>query len=711
VKYSLWCIAFIFIYNLSAQNTGSLSGSVSDSENNHPLSNAEILLKNTIFGAVSAEDGSFLIHNIPAGDYIISISYMGYSAITQNINLNSGENLHLTFNLEPAFFEINEIMVEADKPYSAASSRLVRKIDMKLRPTRSAQDMLQLVPGLFITQHAGGGKAEQIFLRGFDADHGTDVAIDVDGLPVNMVSHGHGQGYADLHFLITEVVEKIDVHKGPYFAQYGNFATAGAVSFTTKDHLENNMLHWEQGEFSTYKLTTAFQIPSDGLHQNAYFAAQFYQTDGPFTHEQGFSRFNLFGKFHTHLSSTSKLVLSMDAFSSAWDASGQIPQRAVDSGLINRYGGIDNSEGGTTGRQNVNLEYHLKNSANNSFKIQSYVSNYDFKLFSNFTLFLQDTVNGDMIEQVDSRKIYGLNTHYNFSDLKGDIHSSTTIGGGFRSDDIKLNLFKSPDRLRSGSLVDSYVAERNFFLWVQQQFLFGTDFRLQLGLRGDYFTFNVEDFLEEHIQESTLPHASGYYQKTLLNPKMNFVYSPLPNFDLYINGGSGFHSNDARNIIIRKKTNELIQSLQRKGMNRSEIDEALGGFNFERGNKAIETLPRAYGAELGFRTHLFGNLNLAVAAWLLDLEKELVYIGDEGTTEISGATRRIGVDIELRYQVLSWFWADGDLNISRGKFINEPESANNIPLAPRVTSTGGLSVVHPTGFEASLRYFEKNLRC
>jgi len=248
----------------------------------------------------------------------------------------------------------------------------------------TAQDMLQLAPGLVIAQHAGGGKAEQIFLRGFDADHGTDVAISSDGIPVNMVSHGHGQGYADIHFAIPELVESIDVFKGPYFARYGNFSTAGAVQFKTKDKIDRNMLKFEGGEFNTQKFTGMFQVPTVGKHQNAYFAGQFYNTDGPVESDQDFQRLNLFGKFRTDLNETSKLSLSASSFSSAWDASGQIPQRAVDSGLISRFGTIDDLEGGQTGRQNLNLIYTATGDNNSQFLFQPYFSRYNFKLFLKF---------------------------------------------------------------------------------------------------------------------------------------------------------------------------------------------------------------------------------------------------------------------------------------------------------------------------------------
>ena len=601
--------------------------------------------------------------------------------------------------------QLEEVLVQGDRAYSTASSRSLRKFDLNVRPMRTAQDMLQLAPGLIIAQHAGGGKAEQIFLRGFDADHGTDVAISTDGIPVNMVSHGHGQGYADLHFTIPELVESIDVFKGPYFARHGNFSTAGSVLIRTKDRIDRNMVKIEGGAFNTQKVTGLFQLPSSGEHQNTYFAAQFYNTDGPVESEQDFQRLNLFGKFYSHLNETSKLALSVSAFSTAWDASGQIPQRAVDSDLITRFGTRDDLEGGQTGRQNLNLTYTATGEDNSRFLIQSYFSRYNFKLFSNFTFFLDDPENGDMIEQTDDRTILGMNTEYQFTQSIHSMQLMTTFGGGFRSDDIAVSLWHSPNRRRLTQRVDSGIIERNLFLWAQEELIINPKLRLQLGLRGDYFTFNVEDHLDTLSDETiTLPHASGYAQQAMLNPKFNLVYSPHRSTDVFLNFGTGFHSNDARDVVIGQTILNLERTFGREGLNDAQINERLTQLNFNWAHSGIRTLPRAIGAEIGIRHRFWDRFNIGIAGWGLELDEELVYVGDAGETEISGKSRRIGIDIEGRTQILSWLSADADVNLSIGKFVDEPSDANEIPLAPRMTSTGGLTAAHPSGFGANLRY-------
>ena len=475
--------------------------------------------------------------------------------------------------------------------------------------------------------------------------------------------------------------------------------------FRTKDYIDANTVKIEGGEFNTQKVTGLFQVPGSGEYQSAYFGGQFYNTDGPVESEQNFQRSNLFGKFHTHLNETNALTFSVNSFSSAWDASGQIPQRAIDNELITRFGTIDDLEGGQTGRQNLSLTYTVIDKNNSQFFIQPYFSRYNFKLFSNFTFFLDDRENGDMIEQTDDRTLLGLNTEYQFQQSIRSMQSTTTFGGGFRSDDIAVSLWHSPNRRRLTQRVDSGIIERSLFLWVQEELVVNSKLRLQLGLRGDYFTFNVEDHLDTLSDASiTLPHASGYAQQAMLNPKFNLVYSPLHSTDIFLNFGTGFHSNDARDVVIEQTISDLERGFSRQGLNDAQINERLAQLNFDPAHSGIRTLPRAIGAEIGTRHQFWNRISIGIAGWWLELGEELVFVGDAGETEISGKSRRIGIDIEGRAQLLSWLWVDTDVNLSSGKFVDEPSDANEIPLAPRMTSTGGLTAAHPSGFGANLRY-------
>jgi outer membrane receptor protein involved in Fe transport len=701
-------IAFLLaisIISLSYAQTGQLEGIVTGADQNEGLVGVNIILEGTVFGTISGVHGDYLLSGIPVGTHTVIFSYIGYETFEREIRIQEDQRATLDVVLEPGSINLAAVTVEAYQPFSAASSKAIRNFDLKVKPVRSAQDVLSLVPGLFIAQHAGGGKAEQIFMRGFDADHGTDVGVYVDGLPVNMVTHGHGQGYADLHFIIPEIIEGLTVYKGPYFAQFGNFGTAGSVDLSTTDHPDHNLMKLEGGMFNTLKATTVLKIPTSGKHQSAYIAGQYSYSDGPFESPQGFNRGNIFGKFHTHITPRSELGIAMGAFTSAWDASGQIPDRAVRSGLIDRFGAIDDLEGGTTGRYNISVDYHFTEGYDHDFMVQAFMSSYDFKLYSNFTLYLEDPVNGDMIEQTDNRSIYGINTRYSFQKQYGNMRFLTRTGLMYRGDNVDLSLWKSPDRNRMEVLTNSSVNEVNMAMWVEEDVVFSPKFKLQLGLRGDYLTFNVLDHLDRaDFPGNGLPHASGYAQSGIISPNLNLVWSPSQYLDIYVNGGTGFHSNDARDVVISARINEIIHAGRQQGLNQEEIDQELANRFLDPEHADMKTLPRAMGAELGLRLNLGNRVLISAAGWYLNLEEELVYVGDAGTTEISGESRRIGADVEIRAQLADWIWGDVDVNFADGRYPGEPEEANYIPLAPRLTAQGGVNFQHPTGLDGALRF-------
>jgi outer membrane receptor protein involved in Fe transport len=690
---------------LNAHNAGNIKGKITETNSKTAIIGVNIYLKETIIGTSSDINGNYEFKNIQIGTYIIVFSLIGYKSIEKTVEVKENETTELNIEMEEMINEISEIVVQSEIPRTAASSGQISKIDIKLKPTRSTQDMLQLVPGLIIAQHAGGGKAEQIYIRGFDCDHGTDISINVDGMPVNMVTHGHGQGYADLHFLIAETVDDIEVNKGPYMAKFGDFATAGSVTFKTKDIIDNNILKVEAGDFNSQKYTLMYQIENGGAEQNAYIATQYYKTDGPFESPQQLERFNVFGKYFSNISKNSKLTVSAGGYSSSWNASGQIPERAIKQGIITRFDGIDNIEGGITGRQNLSLDYKFKTNDGSELDIQSYASHYNFKLFSNFTLFLTDSINGDMIEQVDNRYLFGLNTKYKFVSNFGKISVINRIGGGHRSDNINAQLWHSPDRNRMDVFTNDDIVERNFFAWAEQEYLFSSKFRLIAGVRHDYFSFDKYDNVGNALDtiNNGLPHTSGVSQKSVFSPKLSLIIKPFKNTDVYLNFGRGFHSNDARDIVIGQKVNELVKIWKEKGYTSQEIATMLNSYNFDIAQYNSNAIPQATGAELGFRFKFFNKLHIGIASWYLHLAEEYVYVGDGGTTELSNATQRVGLDFDTRYSPYTWLWFDADVCYSNGIILDVAKSENKIPLAPKLTASGGISVSHKSGFDATLR--------
>jgi len=431
-------------------------------------------------------------------------------------------------------YEDKQIVLE-ETSFNTSMTVVLEDTAFDLEQVHISKESLRKVPGLFIGQHAGGGKAEQLFLRGFDIDHGTDISVSVDGIPVNMVSHAHGQGYADLHFLIPETVQRLDFGKGPYYADKGNFTTAGYVNFQTKDHLENSSISLESGRFNTQRAVALIDLLKNSKHHNAYIAGEYLISDGPFESPQDFHRLNLMGKYTLNFSNNDKLTFLASYFDSEWTASGQVPQRAIDSGLINRFGAIDDTEGGRTGRTNVALNY-TKNIGKNSFlKNRVFYSNYHFDLFSNFTFFANDPVNGDQIRQTENRNLFGLESVWH-NNAKSNF--SSKIGAGLRHDNVNdVGLWRTLNRQTIlSSLAQGQVQETNYYSFINTEFTFGK-WLINPALRLDYFEFNYEDELL-----SVNPDDSE--NSLMLSPKLNIIYTQSANFQLFVKSGIGFHSND-----------------------------------------------------------------------------------------------------------------------------------------------------------------------
>ena len=673
-------ITFLFlIFNLNVfAQTATIKGIAKDKDTNLPLEDVLVSIEESNSHSHSDASGGFIFLNVKAGSFTLDINKFGYERQKISVIVTDGETKQLDVNLIYHPIGLSSVDIASDRPVSAASSKYLSDIDFDNRPKNSAQDMLRLVPGLFIAQHAGGGKSEQIFIRGFDCDHGTDVATFVDGIPVNMPSHGHGQGYADLHFLIPETVEGMEIFKGPYSPKYGDFATAAAVGFNTLDSLDHNLIQMETGYVPDRKNITAnrglalLKMPNIGSNITSYFAADIINNRGYFDESQNFKRMNLFSKTTIAVTDHSHIHFSVSGFGSSWDASGQIPERAVNAGIVSRFGSIDNSEGGTTQRNNINLVYHTQIEAS-EFETQVYTNNYRFKLYSNFTLFLEDSINGDEIEQSDNRTIRGFNSHYTIGHKLGSMFNKFTIGASYRADDIENQLWHAVKRKRLENRAHALIHQRSTGVYANEVFRFSDQLRLELGARFDYFIFDVEDLLPS---DSTYQNYSGFNYQTLVSPKLNFIYTPTDRLQFFMNAGSGFHSNDARSVVQEPDRHEI---------------------------------PRAPGAEIGTLLHVSNKFVASVAVWWMELENELVYVGDDGTTENKGPSRRKGIDFSARYQIKSWLLADADINISSSRFINKLYGSKldtdfYVPLSPTLTSAGGLNARFKNGIETGVRY-------
>ncbi len=655
-KYSLFII--ITLSTLSSFSQISITGKIIDAKSRQPLVGASVTQEgNQKYAALTDQDGNFLIRVSNSNSTLVA-SFIGF----QSLSINVGAQKNIRLEMQPGSVNLKDVIID-NKSVQQKFSTLA-KVDLDLHPVRNTQELMRIVPGLFVAQHAGGGKAEQIFLRGFDSDHGTDIKVSVDGLPVNMVSHAHGQGYADAHFIIPETINNIDYGAGPYFTQHGNLNTAGFVSFSTYNNIARSMVQVEAGRYNTFRTLAIIDLLKKNKDkQSAYIAGEANYTDGPTINKQNFNRFNLFGKYNLAISSKTKLTASASGFKSKWDASGQIPDRAVNNGTIDRFGSIDPTEGGHTERYNANFILSHAFSESLSFVNQAYYTRNIFSLYSNFTFFVNDPVNGDEINQAEKRNIFG----YNSKLIKKNIYNSwslnSTYGIGLRYDATQNTLLANAVKRKFLSYTKlGNIKEANAFGFIQQQATFNK-WVVDAGVRLDYLHF---DYLDK-LQSAQLP-AQG---KTIVSPKLNVQYTVSDKVQVYAKLGKGFHSNDTRVVVA---------------------------------NKGEEILPAAYGADLGFILKPNSNFILNIAAYYLYLQQEFVYIGDDGNVEPSGKTRRQGIDVIARYQFTKNLFANANFNFTKPQAIDEPKGADYIPLAPRFTSTGGLFYKHKEGFNGGLTY-------
>jgi outer membrane receptor protein involved in Fe transport len=660
----LFCL---FLISLSTYaHLGSISGVVYDQATNLPLKDVTVQLSGLGKTTVTNELGQYRFEGLVASKYKIELSHVSFKARVFEVSVQNDKTEFIKTLLINADVELSEVVVSSQR---AHDQQLISSLDIKLRPITNSQEILRMVPGLFIGQHAGGGKAEQIFLRGFDLDHGTDIRLTVDGMPVNMVSHAHGQGYADLHFVIPELVQGVDFKKGPYNAEKGNFTTAGWVDFRTKDALEKSFVKLEAGQYDSYRAVAGIDLlgqKGKEKNQAAYIASEYSFTNSYFDNPQNFNRLNLIGKFHGHVAPNTNLTLTGSTFWSKWNHSGQIPDRAYESGAIGFYGSVDPTEGGETSRTNFNAQLVTVTPSNYVIKNQVFYSNYNFELYSNFTFFLEDSLNGDQIRQKERRNLFGYNGSISKQTYLGKTSWTTTVGAQYRHDlTSRTELSHTKDR---SITLDPYqlgnVNELNAGVYADELIQLTDRFTVNAGLRLDYFRNQYEDLL---VQPVVKKHASD----AIISPKLNFYYTFNPRLQLYLNSGKGFHSNDTRVVVPQ-------------------------------GGKQI--LPGAYGSDLGVIFKPFPKMFINVAAWYLWLQQEFVYVGDAGVIEPSGKSKRQGLDLSVRYQLTKTLYADVDISSAKPRAIGELEGMNYLPLAPLFTSTGGLSLQMPNGLSGSLRY-------
>jgi outer membrane cobalamin receptor len=656
-------ILLTVITNIALGQTKSLY--VVDTLNKVPIQSAVVQSEDLKFNQITDENGFVNLTKLHKNTNTIVVHCVGYETKSVLVSDLNSTNQTAIIYLHQKISSLAEVTINAGSRIGIFKT--ISDLDIHLRPINNSQEILRMVPGLFIGQHAGGGKAEQIFLRGFDLDHGTDINISVDGMPVNMVSHAHGQGYADLHFVIPELIDEVNFNKGPYFADKGNFTTAGFVEFKTKDYLENNFAKVEGGQFNTFRGIAGINLlktTGDKRNQSLYFAGEGSFTKGYFDNPQNFSRFNGILKYQGKISENNSLTASVTGFTSKWNASGQIPNRAIEQGIVGFFGAIDPNEGGKTSRYNANIE--LLSNLNNGATIrnQIYYSNYAFELYSNFTFYKEDSINGDQIRQKENRNLGGYKGTYQKEFTIGKFKTETKTGIQIRFDAVNnIELTRTKDRtINTKEIMLGDVNELNTAAYYSQKISFTDKLDVTGALRFDYFNNRYIDKLANTNLSSN---------SIIFCPKLNFDYRLNDKVQLYLYNGRGFHSNDTR-VAVR-----------------------------ENGKKV---LPPAYGSDLGGIFKLGNKFFLQTAIWYLWLDQEFVYVGDEGIVEAGGQTIRFGLDISIRYEIVKNLYADLDLSLANPRAIGVSKHESYLPLAPRFTSIGGLTYRKQTGWNGSLRY-------
>ncbi len=564
---------------------------------------------------------------------------------------------------------------------SAASKGQANFEELSQRPYLRRGELLEVVPGVVITQHSGDGKANQYFVRGFNLDHGTDFNISTDGQPMNFASHAHGQGYADLNPIIPELVETLDYWKGPFYGQLGDFSTAGAAKFRFFDMLPQGIALFGFGQDNYYRglLADTIDLSNPPLaggksgplvapgsdRSGLTYALEYNYYDGPWEKEGNAQRMNGFLKYFKQ-SGPDSFSLTAQAYDAKWDSTDQIPRRLIDSGGIDRLGNIDDSVGGESSRFSLMGEWNRDNTDGKTH-VDFYVGKYDLDLFSNFTYFLNDPVNGDQFEQKDDRWFAGgeVNRRWDFGEK-----NSFTLGVQTRNDFIDgIGLYNTRDTARVGTVREDDVTQNSLGIYGIAKYHVNSWFRMEPAIRADGFYFDVD---------SDDPVNSGSETDGIVSPKLSLIFGPWAETDIYANAGMGFHSNDARGVTI--------------------TEDPVTGLPAD----SVDPLVRTYGFELGTRTEAFPGIVSTLALFYLHSDSELLYVGDAGTSEAGPATARYGVEWSTYWTPTDWLMIDNELTLSEGE-LRGVGGDNEIPGSVPVTMNTGFTIGHGDGFFGSLR--------
>lgn len=556
----------------------------------------------------------------------------------------------------------------------SASQGVVGAVDLETRPLSRSGELLEVVPGTAVTQHSGSGKANQYFLRGFNLDHGTDFAAFIDGVPLNLPTHGHGQGYLDLNPIIPEFVNTISYGKGPYYADVGDFSSAGYAKYSLKNDLDQSFVKFGIGEFNFRRGVVGGSADLTTGQILGGLEVQYY--DGPWDLPEDGLRINTLLKYSNPESVWSPSVTAM-FYDADWNSTDQVPQRAIDQGLISRYGNIDPTLGGNTTRASLSGAFDRDFGAG-ALTGSAYAVYYDFELFSNFTYFLDDPADGDQIKQTDTRTVFGGDVTYS---APGELFGHTLdwrTGVQARHDRISdVALYSSEARVVNGTTRRDSVVQTSVGLFGEIDVDLTSRLRMVLGSRLDTYWFDVDAQRPTNLATTN----SGRVSDAILTPKLSLIYAVSDATEWFTNFGQGLHSNDARGTT-------------------TTIDPASGDAAVP-----VDPLARTTGAETGMRVNWGPRQNSTLSFWWLSSASELVFVGDAGTTEPNAGSNRYGVELTNYYAVNDWLTLDFDLALTKARFKEDevPTGEDHIPQAVGRVIAAGATIDHPSGVFGALR--------
>jgi outer membrane receptor protein involved in Fe transport len=528
----------------------------------------------------------------------------------------------------------------------SASQGVVGQVDLATRPILRPGEVLETIPGLIATQHSGTGKANQYFLRGFNLDHGTDFSVHLDGMPVNLRTHGHGQGYLDINFLIPETIQRIEFRKGSYYADVGDFSSAGSVRLQTYTQLPADFAQLTLGEDQYYRLVIGQTVDLGEGHLTYALEGQSYE--GPWEIGEDLEKLSGYAAYSWRSENWTQVVRMM-AYDATWDSADQIPRRAVESGLITDLGSIDDDVGGDTSRYSLSYESELQSDFGLT-RLNLYAIDYELNLWSNFTYFLEDPVNGDEFEQLDDRRIYGANLEHLLETPFGDRRMTHRFGAQWRWDEIgEVGLFKTANRERLATVRRDSVNEWSTGFYYENTIAWTDRLRTVAGLRWDYYDFSVD---------SNLSPNSGDNSADITSPKLSVIYAINPSLEWFASAGTGFHSNDARGTTITVDPGDPSSPA-----------------------RPVDALVRSDGAETGVRLSWGSRYTSSITVWWLELDSELLFVGDAGLTEPSRPSERYGVEWTNTLQLTDTLLLDWEVSLSEARFTDEDPVGDAIPGA------------------------------